>query len=367
MTNIDFYGNNLLNIIHGECPENNPLRYFTNPKTKYDKLNIKEVLTTLEKGNKNNIAVWENKTNLIYTFLKEENKIKIISINKDTKKIVKTYIINNIVNHSKNYYLYIVENTLFYTYIDETMYWTWLGVIDLSEETNEIIVDLTNTENRYELKKNNISSSCDKLLTPIPIDLEFYHNDNNYLYIKSYYIFKNCIMRYNINTKQRNYYLIEENLCKTFTFTICDDNVILIINNDCLKKYLINEDYNTTTLISQVELKTQKEEEKKMIVVDNILYISNITVNSINYLVAYEVNSLKQLWIYETIKIKDFKIQYSDIFTIDDFELKKIDKNTGCLLSSFQLKDIISFDVSRDSNIYVLLKNQVSLLVPRIE
>ena len=66
MTNIDFYGNNLLNIIHGECPENNPLRYFTNPKTKYDKLNIKEVLTTLEKGNKNNIAVCENKTNLIY-------------------------------------------------------------------------------------------------------------------------------------------------------------------------------------------------------------------------------------------------------------------------------------------------------------
>ena len=33
------------------------------------------------------------------------------------------------------------------------MYWTWLGVIDLSEETNERIVDLTNTENRYELKK----------------------------------------------------------------------------------------------------------------------------------------------------------------------------------------------------------------------
>ena len=368
MTNIDFYGNNLLNIINGECPENNPLKYFTNPKTKYDKLNIKEVITTLEKTNNYNIAVWENKINLIYTFLKEENKIKIISINKDTKEIVKTYIINNTVNNVKNYHLYIVENTLFYTYIDESMCWTWLGLIDLIEdETNERIVDLTNTENRYELNKNN-SSACDKLLTPVPIDLEFYHNDSNYLYIKSYYIFKNCIMRYNINTKQRNYYLTEENLCKTFTFTICGDNMILILNNNCLKKYLMNQDYNkTTTLISQVELKPQKEKENKMIVVDNILYISNITINCINYLVAYEVNSLKQIWMYETKKIKDFKIQYSDIFTIDDFELKKIDKNTGCLLSSFQLKDIISFEVSGDSNIYVLLQNQVSLLVPRID
>ena len=361
MTNVDFYGNNLLNIINVECPENNPLKYFTNPETDYDNLNIKEI-TTLDKINNYSIVVWENKINLIYTFLKEENKIKIISINKDTKEIVKTYIINNIVNDLKNYYLYIVENTLFYTYIDETMCWTWLGVINLNDDTEEKVVDLTNTENRYELKKNN-SSDCDKLLTPIKLDLEFYHNDD-YLYIKSYYIFKNCIMRYSIESKEKNYYLLQENLCGDFTFTFCGDNTIYIIDNNCLKKYLID---NETTLISIIEFKPQLNTIKKMEIVDGILYISNITINNLNYLVAYEVNSLKQLWIYETEEIKDFKILYNDIFIIDNLQLKKIDKNKGCLKLVFDLKNIISFEVSRDSNIYVLLKNKVNLLVPKIE
>jgi hypothetical protein len=363
MTNLDFYGNNLLNIINGECPENNPLKYFINPETDYDNLNIKEI-TTLDTINNYGIAVWEKKINLIYTFIKEENKIKIISINKETNEIEKTYIINNNVNNLKQYYLYIVENTLFYTYIDEQMFWTWLGVINLNEETEENVIDLTNTENRYELKKNN-NSDCDKLLTPIKLDLEFYHNNVDYLYIKSYFIFKNCIMRYSIETKEKEYYLLEEKLCGDFTFTICGDNTIYIIDNNCLKKYFINNE--TTTLISKVELKPQLNTIKKMEIVDGILYISNITINNSNYLVAYEVNSLKQIWIYETEEIKDFKILYNDIFIIDNLQLKKIDKNKCCLKLVFDLKDIISFEVSRDSNIYVLIKNKVNLLVPKTE
>lgn len=83
------------------------------------------------------------------------------------------------------------------------------------------------------------------------------------------------------------------------------------------------------------------------------------------YLVAYEMNSLKILWTYEICcNILDFKIMYNDIFFKEDTIFKKLNKNNGSLLSSIELENLITFEVCRDSNIYLLYVDKVSMLEP---
>ena len=99
MANLDNYINNLKNILNGECPENNPLKYFTQPKCFFDVNDVKDEIKTLEQENIYSIGIWTkenyNDTNLIYTFVKDliKNKITIVAINKETKEIENTEII----------------------------------------------------------------------------------------------------------------------------------------------------------------------------------------------------------------------------------------------------------------------------------
>lgn len=369
MTNTDFFGNNLLNIINGGCPENNPLKYFTKPNAHYTKLDILDI-KTLYTVNKYNMDIWikesYDETNLIYTFAIIDNEITIVCINKEKEIIEKTYIVSEYNSKLKDYsyYLYIVKNNLYYTYIDNENNWTWLGCIDLTKEidSDEVVLD---TESKKE-KLTEPESNGDMLISPLNLDLEFF-NDEKYLYIKIYYIFKNCIMRYNIDTKEVDKFLIDDELNENFTFTV-DDNIIYVINSDgILEKHLINNEYKTTTLICETEL-DKSMYKKKMIIVSGILYISNVMINNCLHIVAYEVNTLKILWKYRTnYKIDDFKIMYGDMFFQEKFLFKKVNLKTGYLVSSFLLKDVKSFQVSSDSNIYCLLQNDLICMVPCLE
>lgn len=365
MANFDNYINNLKNILNGECPENNPLKYFTQPKCFFDTKDLKSI-KTMSKANHYSMDLWVkenyNDTNLIYTFVKdlENKKITIISINKETEEIEKTYIVNDYTPELDefNYYLYIVKNNLYYTYIDINK-WTWLGCIDLTEDHGDNnVIELDNSE------KVKPEDNTDLLLCPKKLNLEFF-SDKKYLYIKVYYVFKKCILRYNIQTKDVDKFLVDDNLSNNFTFTVCD-NIIYVVDGDgVLKKHRINED-NTTTLISETEL-DNSDDKKKLVIVDGILYVSNVTINNKNNLVAYEKNSLKKIWNYETTCIiVDFKIIYSDIFFEEGTLLKKVNKDDGCLLFSTRLQYLRSFEVSRDSNVYLLFDSKVSMLIPRL-
>lgn len=346
MSNINFFGNNLLNIIHGDCVENNPLKYFIKKQDDYDIMNIFTIYN-LKYNTNYCISIWNNCKNIIYTFSKniQTNKIEIIGIDKDENKIIKNYVVNDNTEETNNfkYYMFIVNDILYYTTLGDDK------LIDL------IMIDLNTDEVEDIINLNDVVYT---------LDLEFCEN-NNILYVKTYKNSKFYIISYDNETKELNNYLMEEKLNECFTFTV-NNNMIYVIDNDgILSKHKINDD-KTTTFISE-KILDNKKTKKKIIVDDNIIYISNILCNKFFYLIAYDECTLNIKWKHKhNFFINDFKIIYNDLFLTDCNQFVKLKKQTGKFITCCDLKNIIGFQVSRDTNVYYLQHKCVNALIPRI-
>ena len=330
MSNIDFFGNNLLNIINGNCVENNPLEYFLKTQENYNIMNIFSIYNL--KFNTNYcISIWDNCKNIIYTFSKNihTNKIEIFGMDKDQNKVVKNYIVND---------------NLYYTTLNNDDKLIELMMINLNTDEVENVINLN-----------------DVVYT---LDLEF-HKSENILYTKSYKNSKFFIIAYDNETSSFHNYLMEEKLNELFTFTV-NNNIIYVIDNDgILSKHKINDD-KTTTFISE-KILDNKKTKKKIIVDDNTIYISNILCNNFFYLIAYDKYSLNIQWKHKhNFFIDDFKIIYNDLFLTDCNQIVKLKKQTGKIITFFDLKNIIGFQVSIDTNVYYLQENCVNALIPKI-
>ena len=347
MSNIDLFGNNLLNIINGDCVENNPLEYFLKVQKKYNIMNIFDIYN-LKLNTKYCISIWDNCENIIYTFSKNTNtnKIEIFGIDKDKNKIVKNYIVNDNTEETNNfnYYMYIVNDILYYTSLDNNDKLIELMMINLNTDEVENIINLN-----------------DVIYT---LDLEFCKSEN-ILYTKSYKNSKFFILSYDNETKELHNYLMEEKLNEFFTFTVYKGIIYLIDNDGILSKHKINSD-KTTTFLSE-KILDNKKIKKKIIVDENTIYISNVICNNYFYLIAYDKYTLNIKWRYKhNFIIDDFKIIYNDLFLNDFNQFIKLKKQTGKFVTFLDLKNISGFQLHRDTNIYYLQQNCVNALIPKI-